>query len=255
MTTFVQTPSLEIWPGDRLSNDSVKLVEDALPRARKLDVAAIETILRVHYPRVCRIAMAICGREKQGKQSIRTVMRQSIKPIRFWNSEGEAANWFLHHTILVSREHVGGTPNAREDCLVQTLSTPSPEHTAFVRALRLLPHQQREAFLLFRGEHLDPRRVGVAMDCSTGAADTHRLAAEKAMTEVAGETFEERSAELVRVYATLTPPEELIVGDVAAICGRVRNTKLARAIRLIFQLIILGAIIWFVWQISRMIVI
>jgi hypothetical protein len=199
--------------------------------------------------------MAICGREKRAKNTIRTVLRQSIKPMRFWNSEGEAGNWFLHHTILVARENAGTTPDPREDCLVQTLSNASPEHVAFVRALRLLPQQQREAFLLFRGEHLDPRRVAVAMDCSTGAADTHRLAAEKALADVTGETFDARSAELVRVYATLTPAEQLIVGDVAEICGRVRTSKLARAIRFIFQLIILGAIIWFVWQISRMIVI
>jgi DNA-directed RNA polymerase specialized sigma24 family protein len=255
MNTFVQTPSLEVRTGDSLSTDPVNLVEEALPRARNLDTAAIETILRVHYPRVCRMAMALCGREKQGKHTIRTVLGQSVKPMRFWNSEGEAANWFLHHTVLRSRENAGGSPNPREDCLVHTLSNPSPEHTAFVRALRLLPQQQREAFLLFRGEHLDPRRAGVAMDCSTGAAETHRLAAEKALGDVTGETFEERSAELVRVYATLTPPEQLIVGDVAAICGKVQTTRLARAIRFVFQLIILGAIIWFVWQISRMIVI
>jgi DNA-directed RNA polymerase specialized sigma24 family protein len=251
MTTLAQTPGSEI----RMSTDPITLVEDALPGARKLQTDAVETILRVHYPRICRIAMAMCAREKSGKSTIRTVLHQSLKPVRFWESESETANWFLHHTILVSRENAGLTPDSSEDCLVQTLSNPSTEHTAFVRAFRLLPQQQREAFLLFRGEHLDPRRAAVAMDCSTGAAETHRLAAEKALKDVAADSFDARAAELVRVYATLTPGEDLIAGEVSSISRQIHGSRLARVIRTLFLLIILAAIAWFVWQLSRMIVI
>jgi hypothetical protein len=197
----------------------------------------------------------LCARERSGKAAIRSVLRQSFKPMRFWANETEAANWFLHHTVLTAREHVGLTPDPGEDCLVEILSKPSPDHIAFVRALRLLPEQQREAFLLFRAEHLDPRRVGVAMDCSTGAAETHRIAAEKTLSEVAADTYDARVAEVMRVYATLTPPEELVVGDVSHVARQINGSRLARTVRFIFELIILGAIVWFVWRLSQMIVI
>jgi DNA-directed RNA polymerase specialized sigma24 family protein len=239
----------------RTSADPTNLVEQALPRARKLKVDAVETVLRAHYPRVCRIAMALCAREKSAKAAIRSVLRQSFKPMRFWANESEAANWFLHHTVLTAREHVGLLPDPGEDCLVEILKKPSTEHIAFMRALRQLTEQQREAFLLFRAEHLDPRRVGVAMDCSTGAADTHRIAAENALSTVAGKTYDARVAEVMRVYATLTPPEDLVIGDVSSALGKVNGSRFTRTVRFIFQLIILGAIGWFVWRLSQMIVI
>ena len=119
---------------------------DALPLARKLKRDAVETVLRVYYPRVCRIAFALCGRESNGKEVAGTVMRQSLRTLPWWSNETEAANWFLHHTVLKSRELSGPMPDASEDCLVLTLKTPLAEHIAFVKALRNLPPQQREAF-------------------------------------------------------------------------------------------------------------
>jgi hypothetical protein len=146
------------------------------------------------------------------------------------------------------------TPDPSEDCLVLTLSNPPPEHVAFVKALRLLPAQQREAFLLFRGEHLDPRQTAVAMDCSTGAAANHHIAANRALTAIAGDTFDARVAELVRVYATLTPPEDLTVGDVGSIAHQLRWRRMLRFLRRFLILAILAAIAWMIWQLSRMIV-
>jgi len=237
------------------SNVDSDLVDDALPRARKMHRDAVEIVLRAHYPRVCRIALALCGREDEAKAAVKTVMRQSLQALPWWSNAAEAAGWFFHHTVLTTRELASNKPpDPSEDCLVRTLSNPPPQHVAFVKALRLLPAQQREAFLLFRGEHLDPRQTAVAMDCSTGAAANHHIAANRALTAIAGDTFDARVAELVRVYATLTPPEDLTVGDVGSIAHQLRWRRMLRFLRRFLILAILAAIAWMIWQLSRMIV-
>jgi DNA-directed RNA polymerase specialized sigma24 family protein len=238
------------------STDLPNLAEEALPLARKLDRDAVEIVLRAHYPQVCRIALALCGRESAGRLTIKTIMPQSVKTLPWWSNDAEATNWFLHHTVLAARENAGANPPATDDdTLITAVSQPTPEHIAFVRSLRLLPIQQREAFLLSRCEHLDLRKTAVAMDCSSGAADTHRMAAEKALSAVAAETFDERVAELVRAYASLTPPDDMILGDIGVVLGKVRRGKVARAIRTIILLILLGAVGWTIWRLSQMIVI
>jgi DNA-directed RNA polymerase specialized sigma24 family protein len=223
--------------------------------ARKLNRDAVETVLRAYYPRVCRIAFALCGREANGKEVLNIVMRQSLKTLRFWSNDTEAANWFLHHTVLTSRELAGPTPDASEDCLILALKTPPAEHIAFVKALRNLPAQQREAFLLLRGEHLEPRQAAVAMDCSTGAAANHLIAATKALSAIAANTFDARVAELVRVYTSLTPPADLVVGDIGRIARQLRRRGFRKLIRQILMLATLAVIAWTIWRLSKMIII
>jgi DNA-directed RNA polymerase specialized sigma24 family protein len=231
------------------------VVEDALPRARKLHRDAVEIVMRAHYPRVCRIALALCGSESDAKAVVKIVVRQSLHALPWWTNAAEAAGWFLHHTVLTTRELAGKAVDSSEDCLVRTLSNPPPQHVAFVKALRLLPAQQREAFLLFRGEHLDPRQTAVAMDCSTGAAANHHIAANRALTAIAGDTFDARVAELVRVYASLTPPEDLNVGNLGFIARKLRRRRMLRFLRRLLILAALAAVAWMIWQLSRMIVI
>jgi len=238
-----------------MSDETANLNDDALPLARKLHRPAVEQVLRAHYPRVSRMSMALTGREDSGKTVAKTVMSQSLRTIPWWSNETEAANWFLHHTVLTSREYADPVPEPAEDCLVATLKNPSPEHVAFVKSLRLLPPQQREAFILFRGEHLDPRQAGVAMDCSTGAAANHRIAAEKALSAITADTFDARTAELMRVYASLTPPEAFVVGDVSSIASQLTGRKAKKTLKNLILLIILAIIGWTIWQLSKMIVI
>jgi len=218
-----------------------------------LERDAVEIILRANYPRTCRISLALCGRISAGKSAAKKVMDQSLNSLKWWENEAEVSNWFLHHIVLTSREFAGSPPDATDDCLVTTLSNPSAEHIAFVKALRLLPAQQSEAFLLFRGEHLDLRQAAVAMDCSTGAAANHQIAANKAMAAIAGETFDARVGELMRVYATLTPREDLVVGDVGAVSRKLLRGRMAKTVRQIILLIILAAVGWTIWRLSKMI--
>jgi hypothetical protein len=197
----------------------------------------------------------LCGREASGKEVVSTVMRQSLKTLRFWSNDTEAANWFLHHTVLKTREFAGPMPDASEDCLVLSLKTPPAEHIAFVKALRNLPPQQREAFLLLRAERLEPRQAAVAMDCSTGAAANHLIAATRALSEISANTFDARVAELVSVYASLTPPADLIVGDIGRIGRQLRRRGFRNLLRQTLLLAILAAIAWTIWRLSKMIII
>jgi DNA-directed RNA polymerase specialized sigma24 family protein len=237
------------------NDDDSNVIQDALPRARKFRRDAVEVVLRAYYPLVCRVALALCGRTSNGREVVGIVMRQSLNAIPSWKDEAVAANWFLHHTILKSRELAGEMPDASEDCLVLTLKTPSAEHIAFVKALRNLPAQQREAFLLLRGERLEPRRAAVAMDCSTGAAANHLIAATRTLSAIAANTFDARVAELVRVYASLTPPAELILGDVNRLGRKLRRRGIARLIRQTILLAILAVIAWTIWKLSKMIIV
>jgi DNA-directed RNA polymerase specialized sigma24 family protein len=231
--------------------------EDVFESARSLNRAAVEQLLRIHYPQVCRIAMSICGRESAGLKAARTVMSQSLRMLPTWENALAASNWFLHHTVLSARE-VGAAmaaPDLAHDCLVAHLERPSTEYLAFIRAFRNLAPQQCEAFLLFRGERLEARRIAVAMDCSTAAAANHLLAANKTLAEIAAGRFDAQATVLARVYASLTPPENLVVGDVSSVARRLGRRRVARMIKRTVALAILAAIAWGIWRLSRMIVI
>jgi DNA-directed RNA polymerase specialized sigma24 family protein len=210
--------------------------------------SAVEKLLRANYPRISRIALGLCGRESIGRGVIKTVIARSLKVMPRWRNETDAINWFLHHTVIAARAACKSAPRPREDCLLTRIGQPSPAYDAFVRALRHLPSQQAEAFLLFRCEHLEPRQSAVAMDCSTAAAANHLIAANKALSGVTVDQFDAQSDTLDRVYASLTPTEDLIVGKVAAVGRRVSRRRLRR---LLFTLIILamaGAAGWIIWR-------
>jgi DNA-directed RNA polymerase specialized sigma24 family protein len=233
------------------------LADDELfESARSLRRPAVEELLRAHYPQVCRIAMSLCGRELVGLKVARRVMGQSLRMLPTWESALDASNWFLHHTVLSAREaDQGQVGELLQDCLVARVDRPSMEYLAFVAAFRKLEPQQREAFLLFRGERLEPRQIAVAMDCSTAAAANHLIAANKMLGTIAAQTFDAQAAALARVYASLTPPENLIVGDVNAVARRLARRRWGSVIKNILALAVLAAIAWAIWRLSRMIVI
>jgi DNA-directed RNA polymerase specialized sigma24 family protein len=230
-------------------------MQDELPRARKLKRPAVEFVLRAHYPRVCRVAYALCGDDDAAKSAVKLVMNQSLRALPNWRNETQAGNWFLHHTILKSRDLAPPPHQMRQDSLLRSLIRPSPEYLAFLRAFRQLPPQQREAFVLFRGEKLDPRLAAVAMDCSTAAAANHLAAANKSLETIAVDTFETRAAALLQVYASLTPPDNLIIGDIGIVSRKLGRRKFLRFLERILALAILSAVAWIVWRLSKMIVI
>jgi DNA-directed RNA polymerase specialized sigma24 family protein len=232
------------------SNESL---DDILGQARQLERAAVQRLLRAHYSQVCRLALALCGRESAGREVVKTVIRQSLRVVPNWRSDTDAANWFLHHTVLKARELGASAVELKQDCLVQRVDAPTPQYLAFVRAFRNLPAQQREAFLLFRGEQLESRQAAVAMDCSTAAAANHLIAANRTLSGIAGEAFETSAAAMAGVYASLTPPEELVIGNVGAITRRLAWRRWRKIARDVLTLAALAVLAWIIWRISRMI--
>jgi DNA-directed RNA polymerase specialized sigma24 family protein len=215
----------------------------------------LESALRSGYPTVCRLAYALCGRETEGRRVVKIIFSQCLRFCAKWKSNFDALNWFLHYTVLRCREIRAVQPDAAGDILVRRKQNPAPEYIAFVRAFRNLPQQQREAFVLFKAERLDPRDAAVAMDCSTQAAANHLIAANKTLSTIAAGTFDAQLDQFARVYASLTPLDELIVGDVNAALRKFDRRRLWRGISTLIKLGFVAALGWLIWTIYKMLVI
>jgi len=201
------------------------------------------------------MALGLCGSQQAGNAAVKLIVRKSLHALPWCDSDAEPANWFAHHTILTCREMSAAMPAATEDVLARVITSPPPEHIAFVKALRGLPRQQMEAFLLMRCEHVDARGAAVAMDCSTQAVATHHVAATKALSEIAGNEFEARTAELMRAYASLSPTEQLVEQNVNIAGRKMRRTRFWRFIKNLILLALLAGVAWVGWRLWKMIII
>src|SRR5436190_20123545 len=160
--------------------------DEILKRARKYDRSAVEALLATYYPIVYRIAYSLTGREDVGRGVVRFVFNQSLKVLPKWDRDGAPQRWFTHHTVLTTRRADRYEPEPAKDVLVKPFGKPPADYVAFIRALRALPQQQREAFLLTQGEGFDLRALAVAMDCSTEAAGNHLKAATDMLRTISG---------------------------------------------------------------------
>ena len=181
-------------------------------------------------------------------------MQRSLRMLPNWERPEQAENWFLHHTVLAARQQSTRLVSEERDCLAQRAETPTAEYLAFLRVLRHLPQQQREAVVLSRGEKLDVRQIAIAMDCSTTAVANHLIAANKTLNSLTGDSFTQQAETFSRVYASLTPPEPLIVGDIGAVCRRLMRRRLLKIAMRLSGIVVLAAIAWMIWRISRIIV-
>jgi len=181
-------------------------------------------------------------------------MQQSVRMLPNWQRTEQADNWFLHHTVLAARQQSSRVISEERDCLAQRAESPATEYLAFLRVLRHLPQQQREAVVLSRGEKLDIRQIAIAMDCSTTAVANHLIAANKTLSSLTGDSFAPQAETFSRVYACLTPPEPLIVGDIGAVCRRLMRRRLLKMAVRLSGVAVLAAMAWMIWRISRIIV-
>ena len=224
--------------------------EDVVRRAQEYDRRAMETVVAEAYPSVYRMAHALTGRKGAARQVLHEVLRRSLRVLPNWRSGAVPENWFYHHTLLASREFSSRPPDPREDLLVVMAAEAAqdPMYLGFVRAIRNLPAQQSEAFILHHGERLNDRLLGVAMDCSTGAAHTHLDAARQALAAVSGPGFPVLSATLERAYQALTPPPAAI----SPVARRYVSRSLRpRRLRRLFRLVLLIAVLaggYFAWR-------
>jgi DNA-directed RNA polymerase specialized sigma24 family protein len=168
---------------------------------------ALARLLAAFYPQVWRMAVNLTGRESLGREVSRDIMRRSLSAAATWEHEESPTRWFRHHTVLASRRAAPKTPPA-DDVLVAK-GPADPAYAAFARAVRGLPQQQREAFLLNHCEDFDLRHLGIAMDCSVEAAGVHLRHATLALQALAGEDFGRFVQELRSAYAASAPDESL----------------------------------------------
>jgi DNA-directed RNA polymerase specialized sigma24 family protein len=202
------------------------------------DRQSMTSLLESHYPRVWRLARGLCG---DAAQSVaKTVLTQSLFIFRRWRNDLEAENWYLHHTVLESRRF----PSANTS-LIPAASP--PDLLAFAQSLASLPFQQREAFILTHGEHLDLRRTAVAMDCSQTAAGTHLNAATLTLRKLTAHDYARLVAELFAAYESPPPPGDLVIAYAAKKASRVALWRFTAKIAVIFLLIALAWAAWKIW--------
>jgi DNA-directed RNA polymerase specialized sigma24 family protein len=221
-----------------------------MAQARRADRSAVEAILTESFPAVHRIAHALTGKPRTATAVCRHVLRRAVRVMPRWRRGITPENWFYHHTLLVAREAAAQVaPPPEGDLLVAAAPGERPAYVAFVRALRGLPRQQMEAFVLNHGEKLNSRLLGVAMDCSASAAATHLVAATDALRTIAGDSYEEMVPALERAYRALTPPETIVRTTVARqVSAGLRARRLRRMIRWTITLALLAAIGYAVWR-------
>ena len=224
-------------------------------RAQRLEPQAVEAVLNAFYPMVYRMAVGLTGHTAAGGRVTRRIMRRAIDRMPRWTHEGDPQRWFSHHTILVGRREGGRMPDPMDDALVAGAdSAPSPQYVAFIRALRSLPMQQREAIILNDGEQLDARGLAVARECSTEAASNHLAVGRRELLPAAGEELNRLLATMRGAYHRLTPTEEMALPLIRRVVRKVAwPRRIWRLMRAAIVLAVLGAVAWVAWQYGPMV--
>jgi DNA-directed RNA polymerase specialized sigma24 family protein len=179
------------------------LTDETLDQARDLKPAALQILLAAGYAPARRIAHALSGNDTVAQRVAGLLIQRCVHLIPKWRDPSAAENWFYHHAVLTTRTANAAPPDALQDPLVVHGLSSDPSYIAFIRALRHLPPQQREAFILHHGERLNERMLGVSMDCSMQAAITHLHAATDALDAVSAGQAATFAAALRRAYAGL----------------------------------------------------
>ena len=177
-----------------------------LPQAQKHRAIAIRLLLENYYPTVHRMSFALCGNPSAAGEVIYRVMSRALPAIPKWRDDSAADRWFYHYTVLETRRHDGIASSIDPLAIADP---PNPQYTAFIRALRAMPVQQREAIVLNHGEHLNPRYLGVAMDCSAQAAANHLRVATLHLESITGGQLAPMLDLFAKIYHRLAPPLEV----------------------------------------------
>ncbi len=227
---------------------AMSLDEQTFVRARNLNPAAVEMLLGEFHPVVHRLTHALTGTDAAGRKATGMILRRGLEHLPKWKSPDQPQRWFLHHTILLTRRFARRDPTPADDVLVRPMIDPPPQYTAFVRALRKLATQPREALILSDCEKLDPRQLAVAMDCSTEAAANHLVTARRELGTVVGGDLNIMLANLTRAYQTLTPKEQLAIPLVRKLSRRfIWPRKIwtwTKALLTVAALVVLAYLIW-----------
>lgn len=224
------------------------ITDDLLDRAAQFDIRAVEDVLSYYRAAVHRLATGLSGRTRSGATITRQVLLQSLNFVQTWHDAPTVERWFYHHTIIAARPYAERPPVPKADALLPTGASADPQALAFVKALRTLPPQQREAFLLTVGEQLSPRSMATAMDFSLEASGNHLGNAKRTLKTIAGDHYPSLELAVATAYASLTPAGDETLPLVRSAIGRhfwPKRLKLLGSV--ILLLIVLGGIGWAVW--------
>jgi DNA-directed RNA polymerase specialized sigma24 family protein len=227
------------------------LTDEILAKARAMNPAALEALLSSGYVAGHRISLALGGNERAAQSVANLLVRRALKMLPRWRDVSASENWFVHHAVLTTRGANLPLPaEPLHDPLVAHAGASANDaaYVAFVRAVRQLHPQQREAFILHHGERLNPRMLGVVMDCSTGAARMHLQVADDVMNAVSDRHGHELSAVLTRAYAAMAVAQPPAEGFVRLEVRRVRRRRwLRRVTRTFVTLLVLGGLGYAGW--------
>jgi DNA-directed RNA polymerase specialized sigma24 family protein len=211
--------------------------------AKKLD---LEEVLQREYPRVYRVALSLCQDRNVGLAVVKKVLARSGVMFDRWETDQDADRWFLRYTVLCSR----GQESGREDSLFAMADDPAWK--GIILAMRHLPMQQREAYLLHHGEGLELRQLATAMDCSSSAAANHLSAAENALRPIAGDRLAGFAMGLPGVMAGLGPAQESLEVEVSRVIRkRRRRMWIRRWVVWPMKVVLMLGAAWLVWEVWR----
>jgi DNA-directed RNA polymerase specialized sigma24 family protein len=226
---------------------------ELLDRARRYDRTAVEAIFTENYPALYRMSLGLSGRLDVGLGVLRFVVKQALRVLPSWKDEDAPQRWFLHHTILTVRRASKHQPNQTNDVLLDDPKTATTGYLAFIRALRGLPMQQREAYILRHGEHLNERYISVAMDCSLQATANHLAAATDGLRLIAGPNLDVHTEQMSRIYRALAPQESLMLPKLRRTIARhIWPRRILRALGWLIILAFACAIAYAAWKIWPM---
>lgn len=194
-----------------------------------------------------RIAYSLCGDSDGAQKVLRALVSRSIRQFPRWKYADEASAWFMHQTILLLRE-IARPIKPPDDLLLKDVGGPDViQYAAMVRAIRKLPQQQQEAFLLTHAQRWNTRLCAIAMDCSNTAVVTHLNEAQRQLQPLLGEHASALLGYLHQVHRSMPvkyPSAPILLGTTI----RVRRTlqKLAYIAGWGMILLIILAILW-VW--------
>ncbi|HEX8325334.1 MAG TPA: sigma factor-like helix-turn-helix DNA-binding protein [Tepidisphaeraceae bacterium] len=165
------------------------LTDEDLYAAQAGDAVATERLFAAALPPCGRLAATLCGDDRGAARALQRLVDRSVDQLRSSRDSGEAGRWFMHQTVLLTREQPQPT-NIDDDTLMAGVGGPDVvAYRALIAGLRKLPRQQQEALLLRHAEDWNTRLCAVAMDCSTQAVQTHLDEATRQLTPLAGGHF------------------------------------------------------------------
>jgi len=180
-----------------------RITEMDLAAARSGHAAAVARLFREATEPCARIITTIVGRRDVAAAVVKELHVRAARQIEKWSTVEEASRWFMHHTIILIREYRKPIDSSNDVLLHEVGGPDVVQYQALVGAIRKLPDQQQEAFLLTYAHRWNVRYCSIAMDCSTKAVETHLTEARRQVQPLCGESFDALTGFLHQVHKSI----------------------------------------------------